>query len=123
MNISLDGITLPGDLVWEDRYSWSKHAHNESRGLTGSLIIEDSVKISGRHFTLAGGSNFAWISKAMMDQLKAKEQADPPVDMTLHLDGVDYTVRWRQDAVAFTASPTVPNSSKFNNVAMRFIEV
>ena len=122
MNITLDGITLPGDLVWEDRFSWSKQRHRETRGLTGSVIIEKTAVTGGRHISLKGGVNYAWMSKALMDQLKAKETATP-ADMILHIDGTDYTVRWRQDPVGMNATPTVPNSSKFNNVSLNFIEV
>ncbi len=82
--MTLDDITLPDDLLWLDRYKWSGVAQQEDVMADGSLVIQADTQQTGRPITLQGGDNFGWISKAVIDALRAKAvQAGLQMSLTL----------------------------------------
>ena len=123
MNISLEAIALPGDLVWTDRFTWSPVTQIFDYGLTGALILQEGRKQAGRPITLSGGTNWAWLPLATLEALEVLRDQEPAADMTLTLDGTPRTVRWNHDEGPISATPVFPNRSKFNNVTLRFIQV
>ncbi len=46
-------INLNEHFVWEDEYQYSNLAQQQSRLITGALLIENSIKQSGRPITLS----------------------------------------------------------------------
>lgn len=118
---TLEGITLPEDLSWQDQYLWSEHTRGLTYLVTGAALIEESQKLAGRPITLTG----AWASKTQVEALKALE--DTVADMTLVFNGTSYTVRWRGDnpIEASTVIPGLadPNASSQYFLTLRMIEV
>ena len=69
--ITLDGIQLPDQLVWDDEFAWSPANQQITLTLTGAQFIQESAA-SGRPISLLH-TDKAWITRAALSQLKAKE--------------------------------------------------
>lgn len=116
--ITLDGLELPGDLVFSDEYDWCEVDRKSEYSLTGSLIVNEEVKLAGRPITLEareektyyraakndqGGLGNIWISRQIVDDLIDKANT-PELEMTLVLpDERSFTVMFREEGV--TAKP------------------
>ena len=87
MAITLATLTLPTGLAWSDEV-WSALSQSSERSLTGALIVQQSVKLSGRPITLIGQSSgndyTAWITRADLLALLALLQTGAPLTLTLH---------------------------------------
>ena len=55
-SIYLDGLELPGDLVFRDEYSWCEVDRAFEYTLGGTQVIEQSIKLAGRPITLEATS-------------------------------------------------------------------
>lgn len=101
-NIVLDGLSLPGDLVYSDEYQWSVVERSAEYSLTGALLVEESLKQAGRPITLEAKNEFRgpiWLSRSDVDALVAKA-AIPGKTMTLTLaDSRSFTVMFRETGV------------------------
>lgn len=93
MTITLDGISLPEDLLWSDEYLWSPVKQSVQLSLNGKSIIQEAAQTQGRPVTLEGDQESAWVTKATLEQLRAAE-ATPDYDMTLDYHGTSLTVRF-----------------------------
>ena len=115
-------LTLPNDIEWIDKYTWTNTKEKSDVTLDGSLVIQTAQQIKGRPITLKGGNDFAWLDKSDIEVLKSL--ADAAEDMTLTLnDGTTYTVRFRYADGAYDVAPIAPNVDTFNNVVIRLMEV
>jgi hypothetical protein len=125
MSILLDTITLPDDLIWIDEYAHTPVKQTVSTAVNGSLIVEAAAQAKGRPVTLAGGEDYAWIDRATLEQLRAK-QYQPGLTMTLNLRGTAYSVLFMQPG-GIEAKPVVdyntPDDSDWYTVTLKFIEV
>jgi hypothetical protein len=112
MAITLDEISLPDGLIWEDEFTWSPVAQSTDYGLTGALIVQEAVKLAGRPMTLVGQSEgrqsaACWISRANLLTLQtALHAAGATFTLTLH-DARTFTVTPRQDPLEAEARPVV----------------
>jgi hypothetical protein len=66
----LNGIALPGGMLWVDEFAWSA----AQRSVTGAQIIDVAIKVAGRPITLQG----IWIRRATLLALRAL--VDVPAD-------------------------------------------
>ena len=105
---TLDGLTLPGDLLFSDDYNgWTPVEQSLAYTLEGNLVIEESVKLAGRPISLQGAVNRAWIERGMLEQLRTR--LTPGKEMALVLaDGRTFTVTWRHGATPIEAEPVMP---------------
>lgn len=71
----IDGINLPqlDALKWADEYEWSPVAQTQDRGVTGSFIVQEQLKLHGRPITLIGEPDSNWIQKEDLDLIRARE--------------------------------------------------
>lgn len=79
-DITLAGITLPGDLFWSDEFSATLVGQARKYSLTGALIIQESVLQAGRSITLeTTQEGDAWVAPIRLDTLRLLQQleADP----------------------------------------------
>lgn len=83
--ITLGGQSLPDGLRWQDEHAWSPVSQAMEYTLTGSLVIDEATKRSGRPITLEGGLNFAWMTKGDLEDLLAALEAAPEGGLTLTL--------------------------------------
>jgi hypothetical protein len=102
--ITIDTITLPGDLEWSDEFDWSPVVQSVEPTLTGALIIDESAQLTGRPVTLAGGADFGWVTRDVIEALYLL--LTPGREMTLTLaDARTFTVTWRHGDKPIDARP------------------
>lgn len=89
-------LDLPGDMVWHEHFGWSPVVQQVGYTLTGALVVETATKQAGRPITLSTGADFAWITKAVADQLLAWAEI-PGKTFTLGAHGAVYSVMMRHD--------------------------
>lgn len=127
MAITLDGIELPADLLWVDEYAHTPVKQTVSTAVDGSLIVEvpEQAMTKGRPITLAGGDNYAWIDRATLELVRAK-QYQPGLVMTLTMRGSNYSVLFVQPG-GIEANPVIdynlPADADWYAVTLKFIEV
>lgn len=64
-------LTLPNDLLWVDEFNWSPVKKTSSRGLTGSLIVQQGLASNGRPITLAPpADDQAWVDRTTVQTLR-----------------------------------------------------
>lgn len=89
-----DGTTtlaLSGDMDWPDEYDWHPVVAEHTYTTTGALVIDHGLRQAGRPITLRCGENFAWVTRAACDQLRAWA-AMPGLTLSLTLRGATRTV-------------------------------
>lgn len=104
---SLATLTLSHDLLWTDEHGWSPVAANAEYTLTGALIVESAVRLTGRPITLsAPDPSMAWHTRAIVDMLLVWAGV-PGQQFRLTIDdGRSFTVVFRHhDAPAMEAKP------------------
>lgn len=114
-DITLAGVTLPGDLYWSDEFTAWKVGQARKTSLTGALILHVGALQAGRPITLEttqeGG---AWVAPIRLDTLRALQalESDPdagPFTLVLpeHNTGTrSMTVTFRRDeGAAIEARP------------------
>jgi hypothetical protein len=80
--ITLEGITLPDDIVWVDEYSGFGVGQIITPTLTTALVVEEVAQTAGRRITLE--SDGAWLTKTVVQQLESLA-ATPLSNTTLTL--------------------------------------
>ncbi len=131
MSITLsDGTTsleLPGDFNWIDEYTWNPIIHDVGYTLSGSMVVEIATKQTGRPISLVGADDRAWITRSMLNQLRA--WADTAgLELTLTIRGVDHTVIFRHqdkgiDAVEQIMFVEDPTENTYYRITLRFLEI
>jgi hypothetical protein len=109
MAITLDDLTLPPDLLWQDELEHCRATAFRRRTLQGRLVLHVAAwsSDSGRALTL--GNEHAWISRADLLTLHAWSHT-PGRRMTLTLhDGRGFSVLFRHwDAPVLEAEAVTP---------------
>lgn len=124
-------LTLPDDLLWSDEYTWTPAVASVSYLITGALLIQSAVRQSGRHITLVGAPDMAWVTRATVEQLRtwaAAPVGETSGRFTLTLkDQSAFTVAFRQAETPIEAEPVkgIPaqSDSDFYRLTLRFMEV
>lgn len=120
-------LTLPADLQWADRDSWSPVEQAVQTSITGAAILDIGVRTSGRPITLAGGPSFAWLDYATVSQLKTWA-ASAVAQMSLNIHGDSFSVVFRhQDKPALDLQPIVdyatPDSADWFAGQLKFMSI
>jgi hypothetical protein len=116
-----DPITLPGDLLWEDRYQWTPYDQTAERTLDGSVVIHSSERDGGRPITLSADRDRAWIDSTTLAALVALVEADQAVAITLPGDTARVCL-WRHWDTPLTADPLFVGADRFV-VTLRLLEI
>lgn len=99
--MTLDEIDITDNLIWQDEFAYNQVVQEQERSLTGGLIVQSGIKQYGQPVTLVG-----WLSRAMLDALRAKEGSGNPVMDLAMDDGREFSVIFnRASGVAVEASP------------------
>ena len=122
----LDGITLDDDQVlWADEHNYTPVPQSVEHDINGGLVVEyvGSNK-DGRPVTLYVG----WITKATLDQLVTKRDADPQSLMPLTLpDGRSFDVIWNHEDLPIQAEPvqqyTVAVDTDYFDTTLNLLQV
>lgn len=105
--ITLDGITLPADLLWSDEFAATLVAQSVRRTLDGSVVVFYGELRAGLPITLESQPDAGWLTRAQVEAL-ALRAASPGGVYALTLRGETRSVMFRhQDAPAFEAKPLV----------------
>lgn len=106
--ITLGALRLPDGLVWADEFDWSPVAQATDYSLSGALLLQESIKQSGRPITLKGqqdGNHYtagvmrgqSFLGWSSLDALRAALMvANTTLTLTLH-DGRTFRVTPRQE--------------------------
>lgn len=117
MAIRLTGVvievTLPQGLIWSDELTYTSVAVSTTFTLTGSLILERTVKQAGRPITLTGTRDFAWMTRMDLLALQALLEENADLTLTLH-DARTFTVRPAADPLQVAPVPRVKDSGYAN---------
>jgi len=85
MAITLDGLTLPPELLWQDELAWTPVAASAKRTLQGRLVVHAvaGADESGRPITL--GNEHAWIGRDELLQLQGwAAELERVLELRLH---------------------------------------
>ena len=95
--MTLDGLTLPDTLQWDNEHSWHQVGQTQDRSVTGAMIYQEQRKSYGREIDLVDdGGDSAWVAKSVIDALYAKEyELNKKMPLTLP-DGQQFTVRFNR---------------------------
>ncbi|MFM4963725.1 hypothetical protein ACEUBT_08225 [Aeromonas bivalvium] len=120
MNVTLNGLLLPDDLIWRDEFDWAPVEQVVTPTLTGALLVEETPKPEGRPITLVGHC-----PRATVLSLKVLEaQVAQLLTLTL-LDGQQREVLWRRPGVV--ATPLIdmadPEAGEPYALTLNFTEV
>ena len=120
MNVTLNGLLLPDDLIWRDEFDWAPVEQVVTPTLTGALLVEETDKPEGRPITLVGHC-----PRATVLSLKVLEaQVAQLLTLTL-LDGLQREVFWRRPGVV--ATPLIemadPEAGEPYALTLNFTEV
>lgn len=74
MSISLNGVTLNPNLVWEDKYDYSIISQEVKYTLAGTPIVYSGAYSAGRPITLVATDDQGWVEKTIADQIYALAQ-------------------------------------------------
>lgn len=125
-------VTLPEDLQWVDEFQPWAVSQVQEFSLTGALIIHESARLAGRPITLQSGSDFAWVTRATVDALRALSEVAPGPLMTLSLPAYPsgartFSVRFRRDQPCIEAAPikhkTPPAPTDYYSLVLRLMVV
>lgn len=131
-------VYLPKELIWQDEFSWDPVAQAYEYSVEGNFLIQESKKKKGRHITLVGHNDMAWIDREDMKILVAMRDITG-LKMTLTFETRDpsnndittafeYTVMFRHQDTALEYT-LVKNFDQYENDALyiinaiRFMEV
>lgn len=120
MNVTLNGLQLPDDLIWRDEFDWAPVEQVVTPTLSGALLVEETAKPEGRPITLVGHC-----PRATVLSVKALEaQVAQLMTLTL-LDGLQREVFWRRPGVV--ATPLIemadPEAGEPYALTLNFTEV
>lgn len=130
MAITLSGIALPNGLIFSTEFDWHPIAQATEYFLTGSLLVEQSIKQAGRPITLTGSADFTWMTRAQVKTLKALLDTGATLTLTLH-DARTFSVIPAEEPLTVSPLPVVKDSPLANAgdgawcvlEALRLIEV
>lgn len=128
MSWTLDTITLPDQLIWEDEFEWTPVSQETALSLTGALIIQEGAALAGRPITLKNGDDGCWTTRDVAQQLYAMAQTASKT-MILTVNGTAHTVMWRRGSeppIECRQIEPIMNpesTAKYVITALRFMEV
>lgn len=125
--ILLDGIQLPGDLLWSDEFTAASVAQAVRRTLDGGLVVFYGGLRAGQPITLESQPDAGWLSRAQVQAL-ALRAASPGGRFALVLRGQVHSVMFRhQDPPAFEARPllalALPQAGDFHLATLKLMTV
>lgn len=124
--IKFEDIELP-DLEIEQDYGWVGIEAEMERTIKGRPVVNEQ-NIDGQPIDLFGGSDWAWVTKAILKNLTALANIVNAV-YTLSYEGTIYRVRWRHEeppvieATPIIGRPNSEDSDYYSNIKLKFMEV
>ena len=115
----LDYLTIPETAVWTNRYSWTPVKQETEYSITGSLVVQEGVKLRGRPI-----EHKISMQGTTLDALYAYLTTQSNMNLTLGSES--FVVRWDQSA-PIESEPYVeyadPALEDWYRVTLKFIVV
>lgn len=106
--IRLDGIDLPGGLLWADEHATTTVAQTVRRALDGSLVVFYGPLQKGVPITLESEPDAGWLTLAQVEAVKLRSSSPGGV-YVLEIRGQTLPVMFRHhDPPAFEARALIP---------------
>jgi allantoicase len=128
---SNEQLTLPDDLIWQDEFNWAPTVSSVSYTITGAMIVQSAAKQTGRHISLVGPADMAWVTRATVETLHdwasiTLSDTNGRYQLTLS-DSRQFTVAFRHDDTPVEAEPVLGIASKsdqdFYRLTLRLLEL
>lgn len=124
--ITLDGVELPEDLLWQDEFAYDAVAQSLTRFEGGGLLVEETALQAGRPITLAGDVQSGWILRtALLAVGSLAAAANTTYELVLN-DGRTFNVIFARPK-PISAEPIIPYSTPasgdFYAVTIRLLTV
>lgn len=92
--ITLNGVTLSDDLIWEDEFGHAEVSQNVQRTVLGNAVISSFPKTGGKTITLtsrvSGNEYSGYFTRTQIEAFKVLEQNSIPVSFVY--EGQNFTV-------------------------------
>jgi hypothetical protein len=109
--ISLNGVTLSEDLLWENEFDNPGISQNTKRTLLGNLVIQNMPLSAGRVINLTavseGNSYSGFFTREQVIEFKRLEELG--ASMIFHYEGTDYNVTIMAGGVQVSPIQPRPN--------------
>jgi monoamine oxidase len=106
--ITLQGNTLPPELVWTNRYNQSKVVQITKFALDGTMIIQTAAKKKGTKITLSGEEIWGSMTRSQVEELVALANTPGQV-MSLDYKGDIRSVVFDHEKGAISLQGWVPD--------------
>jgi hypothetical protein len=103
-------ITLPTDLLWVDEFDWSPVEYVSRYSVTGALLVNSGLKLTGRPITLLAGQSWGWVNRTTALAVQTLAALQSPA-LVLVYRGTTYQVTWATQGTPFVATPLVDFSN------------
>lgn len=126
---TLDGLSLPAGMIWQDEFDWSPALSSLEYSLTGALVIDGGTRQSGRPITLAASDDRGWsgMTRDKLLALRSKAAVAGATYALLLADGRTFNVAFRPGEEPITARQVwdreVPPADWPYIVTLRLIEI
>ena len=124
--ISLGGVTLCKDLIWEASFAHPSQAYSRRITLLGKVVVQHSP-ISGRVISLGtvstGRGSIGYFLKEQLDQLKVFEEAVTTISFIYGSENLNVIIAPGGMEVSPIAPRTNPANSDYYIGSIQLIEV
>lgn len=96
--MTLDGITIPYVLFWEDEFSWDPVGQANYTSVTGAFVATEAARTYGRPITLVGGEDTCWITRTTLLALQAAAAVPENTMIATLPDGRSFNVWFNRNA-------------------------
>ena len=124
-------IELDDELYPSDEHEWSSLVSSTKYALDGTMIVEQSMRLAGKPYTMQAPSDMGYLTRSTVNALKAeRDKLGATFWLDYRADGVVKRVKVMFDTTgddAITASPfkefISPSLDDLFIVTLRFLEI
>jgi hypothetical protein len=110
MSTSIGAIQIPSGVLWINQYNYTPTVTTKDISITGALLIQHQNATSGRPIILESTQNHGWVTRTLVDQLRADSETLTTKIFTAE-DSTTYNVHWdHSSGFAIVASPLLIKS-------------
>ena len=119
--ITLNGVSLPTALWWEDEFTYSATKQTRTDTPSGNVILQRGKMLEGKPITLTGKSTTTWLTRAVLLDIVALFKLTDP--LTLNYRGTEYLVKVAlNESGYFVATPLKQDRDTLEDDGMYYIE-
>lgn len=122
----LDTLHIPRGMVWSDEHNWVPVEKAVEYSITGALLVDAAVRQAGRPITLQAEDDAGWISRGVLQDLRALASVPDGTYTFTHADGREFLVMFAPDdplQATPVGRPELPADTNPYIATVRLIEV